>query len=206
MPCSPSTTTPEEAQVSAQFAIAGRKIGPDRPPFVIAELSGNHNGELERALALIDAAAECGADAVKLQTYTADTITLDHDGPGFRIEEGLWKGRTLHDLYREASTPWEWHPALFARARERGVICFSSPFDDPAVELLEGLDAPAYKIASFEAVDLPLIARGAVGQAADHIDGHDQPGGDRRGGGDGARRRRRGRASALRQRLSGAVR
>jgi N-acetylneuraminate synthase len=147
--------------VSATFAIAGRKIGPGQPPFVIAELSGNHNSELGRALALIDAAADCGADAVKLQTYTADTITLDHDGPGFRIVDGLWAGRTLHELYREAATPWAWHEALFERARERGVTCFSSPFDDTAVDLLEGLDAPAYKIASFEAVDVPLIARAA---------------------------------------------
>ena len=147
--------------MSATFAISGRKIGPDQPPFVIAELSGNHNGSLERALALVDAAADCGADAVKLQTYTADTITLDHDGPGFRLEDGLWAGRTLHDLYREAATPWDWHEALFARARERGLIAFSSPFDESAVALLEGLDAPAFKIASFEAVDLPLISRTA---------------------------------------------
>jgi pseudaminic acid synthase len=147
--------------VSADFAIAGRRIGPGEPPFVIAELSGNHKGELQRALSLVDAAADAGANAVKLQTYTADTITLDHDGPGFRIEGGLWAGRTLHELYREASTPWDWHEALFARARERGLICFSSPFDATAVELLEGLDAPAFKIASFEAVDLPLIARAA---------------------------------------------
>jgi pseudaminic acid synthase len=143
------------------FAIAGRPIGPGQPPFVIAELSGNHNGRIERALALIDAAAEAGADAVKLQTYTADTITLDCGGPGFVIEEGLWAGRTLHDLYSEASTPFEWHEALFARARERGLIAFSSPFDETAVELLERLQAPAFKIASFEAVDLPLIARAA---------------------------------------------
>ena len=147
--------------MSADFAIAGRKIGPGEPPFVIAELSGNHNGVLDRALALVDAAADAGAEAVKLQTYTADTITLDHDGPSFRIEGGLWAGRTLHELYREASTPWNWHAALFARARERGLICFSSPFDETAVELLERLDAPAFKIASFEAVDLPLIARAA---------------------------------------------
>ncbi len=143
------------------FSIAGRRIGPDEPPFVIAELSGNHNGRIERALALIDAAAEAGADAVKLQTYTADTITLDCRGPGFVIEDGLWAGRTLHELYSEAFTPFEWHGELFARARSLGLIAFSSPFDETAIELLERLDAPAFKIASFEAVDLPLIARAA---------------------------------------------
>ena len=143
------------------FAIAGRPIGPGHPPFVIAELSGNHNGEMARALALIDAAAEAGADAVKLQTYTADTITIDHDGPGFRLQGGPWDGRTLYDLYSETFTPFEWHAALFAHARARGLICFSSPFDETAIELLESLDAPAFKIASFEAIDLPLIARAA---------------------------------------------
>lgn len=144
------------------FAIAGRPIGPGRPPFVIAELSGNHNGSLARALTLIDACADAGAEAVKLQTYTADTLTIDHDAPDFTVRGGLWAGRTLYDLYTEACTPFAWHAALFAHARARGLIVFSSPFDETAVELLEGLDAPAYKIASFEAVDLPLIARAAA--------------------------------------------
>lgn len=142
---------------SPEIEIAGRKIGPGYPPFVICELSGNHDGSLDRALAMIDAAAATGCDAIKIQTYTADTITMDVDRPEFRIEGGLWNGRTLHDLYREAQTPYEWHAALFDRARARAVILFSSPFDETAVDLLDELGAPAFKIASFEAIDLPLI-------------------------------------------------
>lgn len=147
---------------NTHIQLFGKMCGPGHAPLVVAELSGNHGGKLENALRLIDAAADAGADAIKIQTYRPDTITVDHDGPEFRIESGLWKGRTLYELYEEAHTPWEWHEALFARARERGVPMFSSPFDPTAVDLLESLACPAYKIASFELVDMGLIQRVAA--------------------------------------------
>lgn len=137
--------------------IAGRMIGVNYPPYVIAELSANHNGRFDTALRIIEEAKKAGADAIKLQTYKPDTITLNYDSDDFKIKGGLWDGRTLYDLYQEAHMPWDWHKPLFEFARKLGITIFSSPFDNTAVDLLEDLNAPAYKIASFEAVDLPLI-------------------------------------------------
>lgn len=142
--------------------IDGRRIGVGAAPYVIAEMSANHNGSLETAKRIITEARARGADAVKLQTYRPDTITLDSDSEEFCIRGGLWDGKTLHDLYEEAHMPWGWHAPLFEHAREEGITIFSSPFDDTALELLESLNAPAYKIASFEAVDLSLIRRVAA--------------------------------------------
>ncbi|MBK9218237.1 MAG: pseudaminic acid synthase [Uliginosibacterium sp.] len=143
--------------------IGDRLLGRDSAPFVIAEMSGNHNQSLDRALAIVDAIAATGAHALKLQTYTADTMTLDVDHPDFAIGEAnsLWAGRTLHDLYDEAHTPWEWHAPIFERARQLGLIPFSTPFDASAVDFLASLDVACYKIASFESTDLPLIRKAA---------------------------------------------
>jgi pseudaminic acid synthase len=143
--------------------IAGHPIGPEHPPFVIAEMSGNHNQSLERALAIVEAAAQAGAHAIKLQTYTADTMTLNVRGGSFEISDpdSLWAGQNLHDLYQQAHTPWEWHGPIMQRARELGLICFSSPFDETAVDFLLDLDVPAFKIASFENNHLPLIEKAA---------------------------------------------
>lgn len=149
---------------SKMINIAGHKIGQSQPPFIIAEMSGNHNKSLERALEIVEAAAKTGAHALKIQTYTPDTMTLDIDEREFHISDpnSLWSGTSLYKLYGEAYTPWEWHKPIFKRARELGLVIFSSPFDDTAVDLLESLEAPCYKIASFENTDLPLIRRVAA--------------------------------------------
>jgi pseudaminic acid synthase len=147
-----------------RLRIGDREIGPHARPYVIAEMSGNHNQSLARALQIVEAAAAAGTDAIKLQTYTPDTMTLDLRAPGFVIEEpgSLWSGRQLYELYREAQTPWEWHRPIMARAAELGLHCFSTPFDETAVDFLETLGVPAYKIASFECTDLPLIRKVAA--------------------------------------------
>jgi N-acetylneuraminate synthase len=146
----------------APVVIGGRPVGPGHPVYVIAEISANHNGSLERALELVAVAAGAGADAVKLQTFTPDTMTLDEARPPFVVEGGTpWDGRTLYDLYAEAQTPWEWHEAIFAAASAAGIAAFSTPFDRSAVDFLDALDVPAFKIASFEIVDLALITYAA---------------------------------------------
>lgn len=141
--------------------ISGRRIGRDHPPYIIAELSGNHGGSLHRALEIVDAVAEAGVDALKLQTYTADTMTLDIDAEDFVVSDAssLWFGRRLHELYQQAHTPWEWHEEIFARANSHGLAAFSAPFDPTAVDFLESLDVPCHKIASFESTDVQLIRR-----------------------------------------------
>ena len=148
--------------ISNFIDINGRKIGKEFNPYIVAEMSGNHNGDIKNAFKLIKSAKECGADAIKLQTYTPDTITINHNGPEFVVKGGIWDGRNLYDLYQEAHTPWEWHEKLFNYAEEIGITIFSSPFDSTAVEFLEKLNCKAYKIASPEIIDLELIKEVAL--------------------------------------------
>jgi len=143
--------------MNLKIKLAGRKIGVDFPPYIIAEMSANHNGDIQNAYKIIEMAKKAGADALKMQTYTPDTLTIDCDSPDFQLTRGPWAGRTLYDLYQEAYTPWDWHRPLFDYARKLDITLFSTPFDETAVDLLEDLNAPAYKVASFEAIDLPLI-------------------------------------------------
>ena len=175
--------------VAAAFSIAGRPIGPGHPVYIIAELSANHGHDEQVAIDLVRAAAAAGADAVKLQTYTPDTITIDSDAPPFRTgSESLWSGSTLYELYKEGTMPWEWQPRLKTLAESLGMDCFASPFDPTAVDFLVAMDVPAFKVASFELVDLPLIRRMAsTGTAADHVDRDGHGGRDRRGDRRGAR-------------------
>lgn len=152
------------ASNQANFQVGDHPVGPDHPPLIIAEMSGNHNGSLEKALAIVDAVAEAGADALKIQTYTADTMTLYLSEGEFFIEDptSLWKGESLYNLYQKAHTPWDWHQPIFDRCREKGLIGFSSPFDATAVDFLQDLNVPLFKIASFEIVDIPLIRKVAA--------------------------------------------
>jgi len=152
---------PRRHHMPNEIIIEGRSISPANRPFIIAEMSGNHNQSLDRALAIVDAAAEAGVDALKIQTYTADTMTLDLNNADFVItdQESLWKNKSLYTLYQEAHTPWEWHKPIFERCREKGIIGFSTPFDPTAVDFLESLDVPCYKIASFENADIRLIKK-----------------------------------------------
>jgi pseudaminic acid synthase len=153
--------TADLLDMKSEIVIGTRSVGEAHPPMIIAEMSGNHNQSLDRALAIVDAAADAGAHALKLQTYTPDTMTIPFHGGLFTIDDddSLWKGRNLYELYKEAHTPMEWHEPIFARARKRGMIAFSTPFDETAVDFLEELNVPAYKIASFENTDWPLLAK-----------------------------------------------
>ena len=161
------------------FQIGSHKIGLDAPPFIIAEMSGNHNQSLDRALMIVEAAAKTGAHALKLQTYTADTMTVDVQDGEFFIDDpkSLWKGTSLHNLYQKAYTPWEWHAPIMRRAQELGMLCFSTPFDDTAVDFLMKLDVPCFKVASFEKHRRQPRAQSCChGKAHDHFNRHGQCG------------------------------